>query len=172
MTDLLPLLLAGHLIGDWVVQTDKQATLKVWPQTVRPATLTLESTRGFEPGLETLIDQGLRQERAQVMVVRGNELDVEMIGPSRRTTWLYNQAHMLTYHLTLLLAVVWAVSLSHLAVIIGVSWATHSIIDRRWPVRWLMEHTGSEPFAKTTWGVIAVDQALHLAILSLLAAVL
>jgi hypothetical protein len=172
MTDLLPLVLAGHLIGDWVVQTDKQAALKVWPQPCRPATLTVGNAHHFEPGLTMLIDEGLRQERAQIMVVRGNELDVEMIGPSRRTTWLYNQAHMLTYHLTLLLAIVWAVSLSHLAVIMAVSWVTHSIIDRRWTVRWLMEHTGSAAFAKTSWGVMAVDQALHLAILSILAAVL
>lgn len=30
--DLFALLLAGHLIGDWIVQTDWQAATKAWPQ--------------------------------------------------------------------------------------------------------------------------------------------
>jgi hypothetical protein len=54
------------------------------------------------------------------------------------------------------------------AVIIAVSWATHSIIDRRWPVVRLMQATRSVPFSQTTFGVIATDQALHLSILCLL----
>lgn len=114
---LLALLLAGHLVGDWIVQTDYQAANKM-------------------------------------------------------TSWKANQQHMLGYHLVLgalaLLAVpVWAVAL-----IVAVSWSTHAVIDRRWPVVWLMEVTGSGPFSKTTFGVIAVDQAVHLSILSLLAAAL
>lgn len=114
---LFPLLLAGHLIGDWIVQTDYQAVNKT-------------------------------------------------------TSWKANQQHMLGYHLALaalaaLAAPVWAV-----AVIVAVSWSTHAVIDRRWPVVRLMEATGSGPFSKTTFGVIAVDQALHLSILSVLAAAL
>jgi hypothetical protein len=27
---------------------------------------------------------------------------------------------------------------------------THAFIDRRWPVRWLLEHTGSQAFARST----------------------
>lgn len=115
VVSLFPLLLAGHLTGDWIVQTDYQAAHKM-------------------------------------------------------TSWKANQQHMLGYHLAVgafaaLAAPAWAV-----AVILAVSWVTHSVIDRRWPVVRLMQATGSRPFSQTAFGVIAVDQALHLSILSLLAA--
>lgn len=108
----LSMALAGHLIGDWIVQTDWQAANKM-------------------------------------------------------TSWKANQQHMLGYHLTLVglaaLAMSWPATLA----LGGISWLTHSIIDRRWPVIRLMQATGSRPFSQTTFGVIAVDQALHLSILSL-----
>jgi hypothetical protein len=122
--DLLRIVLAGHFIGDWIVQTDKQAANKA-------------------------------------------------------TSWWANQRHMIGYHWTmwvifLVVAVVHGLSgdayvaaLQAMLVIIAVSWLTHSIIDRRWPVLWIMAHTGSEPFSKTPWGPMAVDQALHLGILCL-----
>jgi len=53
-----------------------------------------------------------------------------------------------------------------------VSGATHAVIDRRWPVRALLRASGSPGFATVEWGVIAVDQALHLTILALLAVLL
>lgn len=112
---LFPLLIAGHLIGDWIFQTDRQA-------------------------------QG------------------------KTTSWRANQAHMLTYHVALTALAVWAAGW-FIIPIVAISWITHSIIDRRWPVIWLMRHTGSGPFASQLWGVICVDQALHLSILSILAAV-
>jgi len=129
MLDLLPIVLAGHFIGDWIVQTDEQAANKA-------------------------------------------------------TSWWANQRHMVGYHFTMWM-IFSAACLMHLdaltpesvgmlridmAIIIAVSWVTHSIIDRRWPVVWLMEHTGSGPFSKTPWGPMAVDQALHLGILCLLVA--
>lgn len=118
---VLAMLLAGHFIGDWIVQTDWQASNKM-------------------------------------------------------SNWKANQDHMAGYHLTLMLAllVAWhdGTHLWPALVILAVSWLTHSIIDRRWPVVWLMRHTGSKPFSQTTFGVIAVDQALHLSILCTLAAVL
>jgi hypothetical protein len=46
---------------------------------------------------------------------------------------------------------------------------THAIIARRWPVRALMRAAGNPRFATVEWGVIAVDQALHLFILAMLA---
>jgi hypothetical protein len=49
---------------------------------------------------------------------------------------------------------------------------THAVIDRRWPVRALMRAAGSPGFATVEWGVIAVDQALHLFILAMLALLL
>ena len=114
--NLLALAIAGHLIGDWIIQTDQQAANKM-------------------------------------------------------TSWAANQRHMAGYHATLYALCAWAGPLEA-AIIVAVSWPTHSIIDRRWPVTWLMEHTGSAPFAKTPWGPLAVDQALHLAILCLTVAAL
>ena len=116
MDELFPLLLAGHLLGDWIVQTDRQALNKT-------------------------------------------------------TSWAANQAHCLTYHLTMAAFVlpVWHTWGTALAFVI--SWVSHGCIDRRWPVRWLLAHTGSEAFAQQLWGVLAADQALHLAILAVIAAV-
>jgi hypothetical protein len=116
------LLLTGHLLGDWVAQSDWQATNK---------------TR----------------------------------------SWAALAAHVAGYHLImgplLLLPVVrdgWP-AWKALAVL-AVSAATHALIDRRWPVRALMRVAGSPGFATIEWGVIAVDQALHLSILAMLAVLL
>lgn len=51
------------------------------------------------------------------------------------------------------------------------NWAAHSLLDRRWPVRRLMEATGSGPFYHRG-GAAHVDQALHLLTLLVLAAFL
>lgn len=133
---LLPLALAGHFIGDWIVQTDWQAANKARPE-VRRGT-------GYETGRRV----------------------------NYWRSWKANQQHMLGYHLTLATLTALAVHDRRLFVLAVVSWVTHGFIDRRWPVRWLMRHTGSEPFSQTTFGVIAVDQALHLSILCCLAAAL
>lgn len=112
----LALLWSAHLLGDWVVQTDWQATNKT-------------------------------------------------------SSWRAMGAHLLGYHLLLAVALILAVPAWWYALVVGVvSFATHGLLDRRWPVIWLMQHTGSAPFARTGWGVLAVDQALHLSILGLLAA--
>lgn len=112
MNDILALVIAGHLIGDWIVQTDKQAAAKA-------------------------------------------------------SSWSANQQHIATYHATLAVIVgpVW--HSWHAVAALAVSWVTHSLIDRRWPVRVLMERTGSKPFSQTSWGPMVVDQALHLATLCL-----
>lgn len=115
--DPLAAVLVGHLIGDWIVQTDWQSANKT-------------------------------------------------------TSWKANQQHMLGYHLTLAAFCAFAMPATWVAVIVGVSWATHSLIDRRWPVKRLMQLTRSGPFSETTFGVIAVDQALHLSILLILAGLL
>lgn len=110
----LAALLVGHLVGDWIVQTDWQAANKT-------------------------------------------------------TSWKANQQHMLGYHLALAAFAALTGSVVFVLVAVVVSWVTHSIIDRRWPVIRLMEITQSRPFSRTTAGVIVVDQALHLSILALLA---
>lgn len=118
---LFPLLLAGHMLGDWVVQTDWQAANKA-------------------------------------------------------TSWRANQAHICTYHLCLIACLVpywvWAnagTSVFRYASGIAASWVLHSLIDRRWPVRRLLEATGSPDFAKTTLGVLAADQTLHVLTLAAVA---
>ncbi|MGW1365110.1 hypothetical protein ACWCQP_48025 [Streptomyces chartreusis] len=53
----------------------------------------------------------------------------------------------------------------------GFAWsaATHAVLDRRWPVRWLLQHTGSPVFAdlRSTGlnGLYLADQALHSGVL-------
>lgn len=88
---------------------------------------------------------------------------------NKTTSWKANQQHMAGYHLTLAAFALASMSVTFALVTVAVSWATHSVIDRRWPVQRLMRATGSGPFSKTTFGVIAVDQALHLSILACLA---
>jgi Protein of unknown function (DUF3307) len=115
-------LLAGHLLGDWVAQTDWQAT-------------------------------------------------------NKPRSWAALAAHVASYHLVmgllLLIPVLrdgWPASKAFAA--LTVSAVTHGLIDRRWPVRALLRAAGSPGFATVEWGVIAVDQALHLFILAMLALLL
>jgi hypothetical protein len=115
-------LLAGHLLGDWVAQTDWQATTK---------------TR----------------------------------------SWAALTAHVASYHLLMGLLLLipilrdgWPAGKALAA--LAASAITHAVIDRRWPVRALLRVAGSPGFATVEWGVIAVDQALHLFILAMLALLL
>jgi hypothetical protein len=115
-------LLAGHLLGDWVAQTDWQATTK---------------TR----------------------------------------SWAALTAHVASYHLLMGLLLLipilrdgWPAPKALAA--LAASAITHAVIDRRWPVRALLRASGSPGFATVEWGVIAVDQALHLFILAMLAVLL
>lgn len=109
--------LVGHLIGDWIVQTDYQAANKMF-------------------------------------------------------SWKTNQQHMLGYHITLFAFIALSMPLRATLVVILISWVTHSFIDRRWPVKKLMKLTQSYPFSQTLFGVIVVDQALHLSILLIMAGVM
>ena len=93
-------------------------------------------------------------------------------GVSPRRGWVACLAHVTQYHLVLgvLLTVVWAVidlPLGWVGVSAGlaVSAGTHALLDRRWPVIWLLEHTGKAQFARLSTGGIngpyTADQALH-----------
>jgi Protein of unknown function (DUF3307) len=133
---LFALLYVGHLLGDYIVQIDAMATLKV---AGAPAPL-------------------LR-------------------------SWLANQRHVASYSLTIAATVLTAGALggflADLAAVpwwrwlvaAAANWAAHSIIDRRWLVRRLMEATGSRTF-HGNGGALHVDQTLHLLTLVLLAAFL
>jgi hypothetical protein len=111
-------LLASHLLGDWVVQTDEQATTK---------------TRSWG---------ALAGHVARYHLIMAGLLLVPLV----RDGWPAWRA----------------------LVTLAVSAATHAFIDRRWPVRSLLRVVGSPGFATLEWGVIAVDQALHLSILAML----
>ena len=164
---VLAAVLAGHLVGDWIVQTDWQAATKV-----RPARF----ERSVDEELEQAMTATVRDAPRRSVWLPDPLSRAAVVWDQRRaeywTSWRANQAHMLGYHLAIVACVVCAypahICAWRLAVLVAVSWLTHSFIDRRWPVRWLMEHTGSGPFSKTTWGPVVVDQALHLSILCLL----
>jgi Protein of unknown function (DUF3307) len=115
-------LLAGHLLGDWVVQSDWQARNK---------------TRSWA---------ALTAHVASYHLIVG----VLLLIPVLRDDWPAGKA----------------------LAVLTVSAITHAVIDRRWPVRALLRATCSPGFATVQWGVIAVDQALHLSILAMLALLL
>lgn len=112
---IFPALFAGHMLGDWIVQTDWQAANKA-------------------------------------------------------TSWRANQMHVATYHLTLLAAVAWYANRRELVPALTFSWAAHSFIDRRWPVKRLLQVTRSPAFAETPLGILAADQTLHVTTLAVMAA--
>ncbi|MGK4909998.1 hypothetical protein [Streptomyces albus] len=93
-------------------------------------------------------------------------------GASPRRGWGACLGHVAQYHLVMavFVALVWAVlplELSWTGLVAGlaISAVTHAFFDRRWPVRWLLEHIGSKGFAelKTAGmnGMYLTDQALH-----------
>ena len=121
-TTVFLILLTSHLLGDWVAQSDWQATNK---------------TRSWA---------ALAAHVAGYHLVMG----LLLLVPVLRDGWPAGKA----------------------LAVLAVSAATHALIDRRWPVRALLRVAGSPGFATVEWGVIAVDQALHLSILAMLAVLL
>ena len=90
--------------------------------------------------------------------------------------WRHNLAHVGLYHavMAVMLGVTVAVlnlnvTLSGAVAGLGFSAVTHAFIDRRWPVRRLLELTGSAPFARLAGnglnGLYLADQACHWACL-------
>jgi len=93
---------------------------------------------------------------------------------SRATSWRAMAGHIIGYHLCVaaalfaLLLVDVRLGWAGVAAGLGFSAATHAFLDRRWPVRWLLEHTGSKAFAESTTplhGCYLADQSLHIACL-------
>uniref|UniRef100_UPI003F49AD8E hypothetical protein n=1 Tax=Amycolatopsis sp. CA-096443 TaxID=3239919 RepID=UPI003F49AD8E len=93
-------------------------------------------------------------------------------GADPRSGWAADLAHVGLYHLTLLVLgfLAWLTlplhwSVPGAAAALALSVGTHALLDRRWPVRWLLEHTGSPLFAALNSGglngMYAADQALH-----------
>lgn len=85
--------------------------------------------------------------------------------------WFYIYGHVVNYHLvmTLMLGLTFTVldlpaTFLGVFLCLGFSAISHAFIDRRWPVKWILDHTGSPNFAKMTTpicGMYQGDQSLH-----------
>ena len=89
-----------------------------------------------------------------------------------RAGWAANLRHVAAYHVTLatLTALAWWLLPLHytpLGAILAAAWSagTHALLDRRWPVRWILTHTRKQGFADLNSGglngMYLADQALH-----------
>lgn len=81
-------------------------------------------------------------------------------------TWLANQGHCLTYHAALSIVTAATLRATGLAVrprraaaALVLSWVSHMVLDRRWPVEKIMKWTGSGDWYPA--GAPLVDQSLH-----------
>ncbi|MCG5464161.1 DUF3307 domain-containing protein [Micromonospora sp. MED01] len=79
--------------------------------------------------------------------------------------------HLLGYHACMVAALLGLVAagvpLTFQGCAVGLvfSAVTHGFLDRRWPVRWILEHTGSRAFAASQTplhGPYLADQSLHI----------
>ncbi|WP_018504885.1 hypothetical protein [Parafrankia discariae] len=119
----------------------------------------------------------------------GHELADHLLGQTdaqaagKATSWAALGRHVGQYHAVLAAVVGVTVRVTRLPVSgrglaagLAVSAATHALFDRRWPVCWLMTHTGSPAYAAMTIpthpdgipytpGQAAADSALHVACL-------
>ncbi|MFE5565967.1 hypothetical protein ACFQ68_13355 [Amycolatopsis japonica] len=112
--------------------------------------------------------------------------DVANGDKNKHDGWAALLSHVALYHLTLLVLgfLAWLTLPLHwspagVTAALAVSITTHALLDRQWPVRWLLEHTGSPDFAALNTGglngMYVADQALHglaLAVSAVLLAVL
>jgi len=119
------LLLVAHLLADYALQTDRQATLK--------------AERSAAGWWANLSHAGTHVLLCAVALGAGAALLPGTHLPAARTV----------------LAVAW----------VGVS---HGFVDRRWPVAWWMDNTGSAAF-RTRGGAQHVDQTAHILALAVAA---
>lgn len=93
-------------------------------------------------------------------------------GVSPRRGWAADLCHVAQYHVNLLVIgfLAWLVlplEWSAAGVVCALAWSagTHALLDRRWPVRWILQHIGSPAFADLNTGgmngIYLADQALH-----------
>jgi hypothetical protein len=100
------------------------------------------------------------------------QTDGQAVGKTAAEGWVPPMAgHVGIYHAVMAAALMAAdrvlglgLSRRRLAVALAVSASTHALLDRRWPVRWVLERTGSPQFAVLQTplnGPYLADQALH-----------
>jgi len=85
--------------------------------------------------------------------------------------WSHIIQHVLAYHAVMVVMLIIVVAVFNLPITflgfiaaILFSAITHGFIDRRWPVRWLLQKTGSANFAEMqtpVCGMYQSDQSLH-----------
>lgn len=85
--------------------------------------------------------------------------------------WSAIAGHVFSYHAVMLVMILITLSVFNLEVhalslvsSILFSAISHAVIDRRWPVKWILENTGSPNFVKMTvpvCGMYVADQGLH-----------
>jgi hypothetical protein len=85
--------------------------------------------------------------------------------------WKALLGHVFDYHLVMLFMLLATIMVLDLPVtfmgfmlFMAFSAVTHAFFDRRWPVKWFLEHTGSSDFSKMTTplcGMYLADQGLH-----------
>lgn len=88
-----------------------------------------------------------------------------------RAGWSALLQHVFAYHVVMALMWLFTIMIFDLPVsaigfIVALLFSaiTHAFLDRRWPVRWILEKTGSPEFAKMQTpinGMYCGDQALH-----------
>lgn len=88
--------------------------------------------------------------------------------------WSAMAGHVVSYHAAMVVALLALrvvdvrLSLAGCAAGLAFSAVTHAFLDRRWSVRWILEHTGSRAFAASITplhGGYLADQSLHVAAL-------
>lgn len=93
-------------------------------------------------------------------------------GANPHAGWGHCLGHVALYHANLLVlfgaaALTLPLHLSWHGLLLGLlfSAGTHAFLDRRWPVRWLLQHTGSASFVRLAGGglngMYLADQATH-----------
>jgi hypothetical protein len=133
-----PLLLAGHLLGDFIFQTDWQAAHKADP-----------GSQGWRANQEHIrtYHEAISLFMLPVVIARAGGFKL----------WIRRMRHPIRNKLYRKDFDIQMASLF--------SQVTHSLIDRRWPVVKLQQITQSPDFAESPLGRMVTDQALHLIVL-------
>lgn len=113
---------------------------------------------------------GVAHEFADHIAGQTDKIAANKVKPGR-IGWSHIAQHVFWYHLVMVVMLLIVVAIFNLPVsLLGFvtailfSAVTHGFIDRRWPVKWLMQKTGSPNFAELQTpicGMYLADQSLH-----------
>ncbi len=127
----------------------------------------VESAIIFAVGAVTM---NAAHEIADHVLGQSDKIAANKVKPGR-VGWSHILQHILQYHAVMVVMLFIAVAAFSLPVAplgfisaILFSAVSHAIIDRRWPVKWILQKTGSPGFAELTQplcGMYLADQSLH-----------